>query len=108
MRAQLDERHVYPLARWTVSIPKMQQQDTNVVTTLLPFGLNRSLTLVSQRHVLSNTTTNANRTQRLPNSTKSVATRGHVRRTQKQSTNLATSLLAFGNSKTPTLENSND
>nr|GEV51013.1 hypothetical protein [Tanacetum cinerariifolium] len=32
---------------------------------------------------------------------------GHVRRTPKQSTNLATSPLAFGNSKTPTLENSN-
>nr|GEU99794.1 ATP-dependent DNA helicase PIF1-like [Tanacetum cinerariifolium] len=58
----------------------MQQQDTNIVTTPLPFGLNRSLTLrnsiVSQRPVLSNTTTNANPTQRLPNSMKSVATRG--------------------------------
>nr|GEY01390.1 hypothetical protein [Tanacetum cinerariifolium] len=31
----------------------------------------------------------------------------HVRRTPKQSTNLATSPLAFGNIKTPTLENSN-
>nr|GEU94248.1 hypothetical protein [Tanacetum cinerariifolium] len=92
-------------------VSQMQQQDTNVVTTPLPFGLNRSLTLgisiVSQRLVLSNTTTNANRTQRLPNSTKSVATRGHVRRTAKQSTNLVTSPLAFGNRKTPTLENSN-
>ncbi|GJT94830.1 replication protein A 70 kDa DNA-binding subunit B [Tanacetum coccineum] len=92
-------------------VSQMQQQDTNVVTTPLPFDLNRSVTLgnsiVSQRPVLSNTTTNANRTQRLPNSTKSVATRGHVRRTPKQSTNLATSPLAFGNSRTPTLENSN-
>nr|GEX41294.1 zinc finger, CCHC-type [Tanacetum cinerariifolium] len=62
----------------TGRVSQMQQQDTNVVTTLLPFGLNRSLTLgnsiVSQRPVLSNTTTNANRTQRFPNSTKSVAT----------------------------------
>nr|GEX66050.1 hypothetical protein [Tanacetum cinerariifolium] len=56
-------------------VSQMQQQDTNVVTTPLPFGLNRSLTLVSQRPFLSNTTTNVNRTQRLPNSTKSVATR---------------------------------
>nr|GEW80098.1 hypothetical protein [Tanacetum cinerariifolium] len=90
---------------------EMQQQDTNVVTTSLPFGLNRYLTLgnsiVSQRHVLSNTTTNANRTQMLPNSTTYVATRGHVRQTPKQSTNLETSPLAFGNSKMPTLENSN-
>nr|GEX86745.1 replication protein A 70 kDa DNA-binding subunit B [Tanacetum cinerariifolium] len=90
---------------------QMQQQDTNVMTTLLPFGLNRSLTLgnsiVSQMPVLGNTTTNANHTQRLPNSTKSIATRGHVRRTSKQSTNLAISLLAFGNNKTPTMENSN-
>nr|GEV33413.1 hypothetical protein [Tanacetum cinerariifolium] len=62
---------------------------------------------VSQRPVLSNTTTNVNRTQMLPNLTKSVATRGHVWRTPKQSTNLATSPLAFRNSKTPTLENSN-
>nr|GEW30386.1 hypothetical protein [Tanacetum cinerariifolium] len=58
---------------------KMQQQDTNVVKTPLPFGLNRSLALgnliVLQRPVLSNTITSANRTQRLPNSTKSVATR---------------------------------
>nr|GEX05100.1 hypothetical protein [Tanacetum cinerariifolium] len=81
----------------------MQQQDTNVVTTSLPFGFNRSLTLgnsiVSHRPVLSNTTTSANRTQRLANSTKSVATRGHVRWTPKQSTNLARSPLAFGNSK---------
>ncbi|GJY34350.1 hypothetical protein Tco_0418819 [Tanacetum coccineum] len=61
----------------------------------------------TQSPVLSNTTTNANRTQRLPNSTKSVATRGHVKRTPKQSTNLVTSPLAFGNSRTPTLENSN-
>nr|GEW30526.1 hypothetical protein [Tanacetum cinerariifolium] len=62
---------------------------------------------ISQRPALSNTTTNANHTQRLPNSMKSIATRGHVRRTPKQSTNLATSPLAFRNSKTPTLENSN-
>nr|GEZ43593.1 hypothetical protein [Tanacetum cinerariifolium] len=89
----------------------MQQQDTNVVTTPLPFGLNRSLALgnsiVLQRPVLSNTTTSANRTQRFPNSTKYVATRGHFRRTPKQSTNLATSPLSFRNSKTPTLENYN-
>nr|GEV21338.1 hypothetical protein [Tanacetum cinerariifolium] len=58
---------------------QMQQQNTNIVTTPLPFGLNRYLTLgnsiVSQRPVVSNTTTNVNRAQRLPNSMKSVATR---------------------------------
>nr|GEX19365.1 hypothetical protein [Tanacetum cinerariifolium] len=89
----------------------MQQQYTNVVTTLFLFGLNRSLTLgisiVSQRPILSNNITNANRTQRFPNSTKSVAIGGRVRRTPNQSTNLATSPLSFGNSRTPTLENYN-
>nr|GFC66591.1 hypothetical protein [Tanacetum cinerariifolium] len=62
-------------------VSQVQQQDANVVTTLLYFGLNKSLTLGNSI--------------------------GHVRRTPKQSTNLATSPLAFENSKTPTLENSN-
>ncbi|GKD02461.1 hypothetical protein Tco_1177435 [Tanacetum coccineum] len=63
-------------------VSQMQQQHTNLVTTPFPFGLNRSPTLgnsiVSQRPLLSNTISNANRTQRLPNSSDFVATRGRL------------------------------